>query len=226
MLSELYALEEKLDSLPERVKLFEDLTPLEQDRLKRDIAAKVASLPNDQRTLIQKEGGALGALKAIDEIAIDTAFSVGTTRAEYELKDEFGEGYDANEREDQEELERIKLKRLDGRAKDLDAALVASGVVQSKGPSVTGLRSLLERFCEAKGYVNAYGVKDKTRGQYEYAVRRFVEYHGDLPLSDLTRKHLSDFALDYLKLPKSSRKDVRPLAFWDAVKVADRDVAP
>ena len=123
MLSELYALEEKLDSLPERVKLYVDLMPLEQDRLKRDIAAKVAGLPNDQRALLQKEGGALEALKAIDEVAIDTAFLVGTTRAEYELKDEFGEDYDPDEREDQEDLERIKLRRLERRAKELDDAL-------------------------------------------------------------------------------------------------------
>lgn len=226
MLSEHYALEQKLDSLPERVKLYSDLMPLEQDRLKRDIAAKVASLPNDQRNLLQKEGGDLEALRAIDEVAIDTAFLFGTTRAAFELKDEFGEDYEPDEREDQEDLERIKLKRLERRSNELNAALVAAGVVEPKVSSVKGLRSLLEKYCEAKGYVHADGIKDKTRGQYEYAVRRFVEYHGDLALSDLTRKHLSDFALDYLKLPKSSRKDVRPLAFWDAARIAEREDLP
>lgn len=226
MLSELDEKLAELDAISTRVRAIGILTPEERERLERDIVREMSALSEDQRVLINKAGGPLDALKRLRQLEADRAFLVGTTRAEYELKDEFGQVYDEEEREDEEAREEHDSERLLSKSSRLKSALVSVGVLEAPHDGNLGLSALAEKFCDAKRYIHTKAIKNKTRGQYEYAVRRFVEYHGDKPLRELTRKHLSDFALDFLKLPKSSRKDIRPLAFWDAVKLADREGLP
>lgn len=226
MLAELDELEAKLDSVSERVKVFGDLSPKEQERLDADIAKNVSALSPDQRQLIQKAGGARHALADMREHEIATAFVSGAEGADYVQKDVLGEEYDPEEREQEEDADRAFRVRHENKGKALRDALSAADVIEPAANAASGLRVLLEAFCEAKGYVNTAKAKNKTRGQYEYAVRRFIEYHGDIPLSDLTRRHLSDFGADFVKLPVSSRKDIRPLAFRDAIKIADSEGLP
>lgn len=88
------------------------------------------------------------------------------------------------------------------------------------------LRDVMGRYCDARGYVHTTTRKNKTRGQYEYAVRRFMEFAGAVSLADLGRRHLSDFAAEFLRLPVSSRPDIRPLPFHEAVKAADKEELP
>lgn len=226
MLAELDELEAKLDSVSERVKVFGDLTPKEQERLDADMAENVSALPPDQRQLIQTAGGARHALADMREHEIAAAFVSGAEGAEYVQKDVLGEEYDPEEREQEEDADRAFRVRHENKGKALRDALSAAEVIEPAANAASGLRVLLEAFCEAKGYVNTAKAKNKTRGQYEYAVRRFIEYHGDIPLPDLTRRHLSDFGADFVKLPVSSRKDIRPLAFRDAIKIAESEGLP
>ena len=226
MLGELDELAEKLDSVPERVKVFGDLSAKEQDQLERDIAQNVGALPHDQRQLLQKAGSVMKARSDMEAHEVSAAFMTGAIGAEYRVKDDIGEEYDPDEREVEEAADESFLALQQRKGKALRSALNAADVIEPTADADSSLRVVLGEFCDAKGYVHTDKIKNKTRGQYEYAVRRFVEYHGDLSLADLSRKHLSDFAADFLKLPVSPRKDIRPLAFWDAVKAADRENLP
>lgn len=226
MLNRLDKLEAKLDSVAGRVEGYWGLTPSEQERLRADIAKNVSALPPDQRQLIQKTGGVSMAMDAMDDHEVSAAFMSVGLGADYRVKDDIGEPYDPDEREIEEAADASFLALQEKKGKALRDALSAAKVIEPTADAVASLRGLLDKFCEAKGYLHTATIKNKTRGQYEYAVRRFVEYHGDLAVADLTRKHLSDFAADFLKLPVSSRKDVRPLAFWDAVKIADAEDLP
>lgn len=226
MLTELDDLAAKLDSVSERAKVFGDLSPKEQVRLESDLARNVRALPADQKQLIQKAGGVWEAGAAMREHETRAAFQRAGLGADYALKDDMGEEYDPDDREFEEAQEAARIGLHEKKGKALRGALTAAEVIEPTADAVTGLRGLLDKFCEAKGYVHTLKIKNKTRGQYEYAVRRFIEYHGDVPLADLTKKHLTSFSRDFVKLPVSSRKDIRPLAFWDAVKVADREDLP
>lgn len=226
MLNELDELEAKLDAVSSRVKIFGDLTPKEQERLESDMAQAVAALPADQKQLIRKAGGVWAAGHEMNLHERSAAFQKAGLGAGYALKDGMGEEYDPDDREldEAQDEARIGLHKKKGRA--LRDALTAVEVLEPTADAVTSLRDLFERFCHDKDYVDKGRIKNKTRGQYAYAVRRFVEYHGNVALADLTKKHLTNFARDFIKLPVSSRKDIRPLAFWDAVKVADREGLP
>ncbi|TNJ41960.1 DUF6538 domain-containing protein [Phaeobacter sp. B1627] len=226
MLTELDDLAAKLDSVSERAKVFGDLSPKEQVRLESDLARNVRALPADQKQLIQKAGGVWEAGVAMREHETRAAFQRAGLGADYALKDDMGEEYDPDDREFEEAQEAARIGLHEKKGKALRGTLTAVEVIEPTADAVTGLRGLLDKFCEAKGYVHTLKIKNKTRGQYEYAVRRFIEYHGDVPLADLTKKHLTSFARDFVKLPVSSRKDIRPLAFWDAVKIADREDLP
>lgn len=226
MLNRLDKLEAKLDSVAGRVENFWGLSPKEQVRLRADIAKNVSALPPDQRQLIQKTGGVSMALDAMDDHEVSAAFMSVGLGAGYRVKDDIGEPYDPDEREIEEAADASFLALQEKKGKVLRDALSAAEVIEPAADAVSGLRGLLEDYCEDRGYQHTAESKDQTRQQYEYAVRRFVEYHGDLPLPDLRKKHLADFARDFLKLPVSSRKDVRPLAFWDAVKIAEAEDLP
>ncbi|WP_170428158.1 DUF6538 domain-containing protein [Ruegeria arenilitoris] len=226
MLVKLDELEAKMSSVSARVMTYGDLQPKQQSQLDGEIAAKVEELPVDQKQLIQKSGGVWGAGFAMRKHEAGAAFLNAGQGAEYDIKDEIGEEYDPDERELEEAQEAGRIALHEKKGKALRDALTAAEVIEPTADAVDGLRGLLDKFCEAKGYIHTDKIKNKTRGQYEYAVRRFVEYHGDVPLAELTKKHLTSFAADFTKLPVSSRKDVRPLAFRDAVRVADREGLP
>ncbi len=226
MLAELDELAAKLDTVTARAKIFGDLTPKERERLADDMEQSVAELPPDQKRTIKKAGGVWEAGAAMREHETRAAFQKAGLGAGYALKDEMGEAYDPDEREFEEVQDAARVDLHERKGKALREALTAAKVIEPTADAVTSLRDLLERFCRDKGYVDKANIKNKTRGQYAYAVRRFIEYHGSIELGDLTKKHLTTFARDFVKLPKSSRKDIRPLAFWDAVKAADQEGLP
>lgn len=226
VLAKLDELQGKLDSISSRIKSFDELSEAERDRLNDDLDIRLATLPHDQKQLLMGEGGVWGAGHKWRLFKNQAAYLEAGSGSEYELKDMLGEDYDPEDRDDHVARERFDIGLAQKKADKYEKALTAAGVIEPTADAVMGLRTLLQKFCTAKGYVDAAKAKNKTRGQYEYAVRRFVECHGDLPIADLTRKHLSDFAMDFLKLPVSSRKDVRPLPFWDAVRVAEKEGLP
>ncbi|RBW58437.1 hypothetical protein DS909_05585 [Phaeobacter gallaeciensis] len=206
VLAELDRMVAKLNSISSRIKSFGELGEVERDRLGDELDARIAKLPHDQKQLLKGEGGVWKAGQKLKRFKTEAAFLEAGAGSEYEIKDAFGEEYDPEDRDDDEAQEHFDIKRALKKADKYEKALTAAGVIEPTANAVMGLRALMEKFCTAKGYVHSVKAKNKTRGQYEYAVRRFVEYHGDLPISELTRKHLSDFSMDFLKLPVSSRK--------------------
>ncbi len=57
-------------------------------------------------------------------------------------------------------------------------------------------------------YAKETAMSDTTRRQYTYAVRRFTELHGDLPMDDFTLSHLREFSDKILEVPTSTKKTV------------------
>jgi hypothetical protein len=222
-LTELDELARKLDSVSSRVRVYGSLSERERARLDAEIAGKVTALPADQQEKIKKAGSVWGAGREMVKQEASAAFVEAGLGADYAFKEALGEEYDPDERELEEVQEGARVALHQKKGKALRDALTAAKIIEPTANAVIGLRTLLEKYCEAKGYIHTSKVKNKTRGQYEYSVRRFIEYHGDLPVADLTKKHLSEFAADFVRLPVSSRKDIRPLAFRDAVRAAERD---
>lgn len=226
VLADLDRMEAKLDSISSRIEAFDDLSEAERDRLDDDLDVRFAKLHHDQKQLLKGEGGVWKAGQKLKQFRTQAAFLEAGAGSEYELKDMFGEEYDSEDRDDDEAQERFEITRAQKKADKFRKALEALGVLEPTNDAVTGLRALMEKYCAAKGFVDSAKVKDGTRKKYAYSVRRFIEYHGEIPLADLARKHLSDFAADFLRLPKSTRSDIRPLAFWDAVRAAERENLP
>lgn len=225
MLTELDEMAARLDSLAHRARHFGELSDAEREAVQAEAAANVATLPPDQRQLIQKAGDVFAAGRDMKGHELAAAFMQAGAGADFDLKDKIGEASDSAERELQgvQDAAVIELHRKKGRT--IRQALTAAKVIE---PCETApdIRAAMESFCAAKGYVHTAARKDKTREQYEYAVRRFAEFAGSVPLEDLKRKHLADFAAAFLRLPVTSRADVRPLAFHDAVKIADDENLP
>lgn len=226
MLTKMDELAAKLDSISSRIKIFDELSEAERDRLDDDLDIQIAKLPADHKALLGGEGSVWHAGHEMNIYEASAVFMEVGLGATFDVKDMLGEEYDPEEREDEEDRDRSSINRLKKKAGAYRSALTAAGIIEPTSDEVTGLRRLMEKYCEAKGYVDTPKIKDATRGKVAYAVRRFIEYHGDLPIADLTRKQLSDFATDFLKLPTSSRHDVRPLPFWESVRIAEREGLP
>jgi integrase len=79
---------------------------------------------------------------------------------------------------------------------------------------VTGIRDLAEKMASDRGYGRENLLK------LRYTVRRWIEWHGDLPLADLTRKHLSSFADGLKGLPITRKKEVMDLPMRKAIEFA------
>lgn len=225
VLAKLDELRQKLDSISSRIQSFENLSETERDKLSDDLGVNIAKLPHDQKQLLNGDGGVWNAGHKWRHFKNKAAFLEAGAGSEYELKEMLGEEFDPEDREGNEAQELFDVGLAQKKADKYEKALTAAGIIEPTTGAKMGLRALMEKFCAAKGYLHGQ-YRNQTRGQYEYAVRRFIEFHGDLPIAELTRKSLSVFAADFLKLPISSRKDVRPLAFRDAVRVADREGLP
>ena len=167
MLAGLDELEAKLDSLSERVKFFSGLSAQEQNRLEKEIEKNVAALPPDQRQLIRDSGGALAALRDMKAHETSALFMMGAEGADYAVKDDFGEEYDPDEREINEVQDAAFRELQEKKGRALRNALASAKVVETTADNGIGLRDLLDKFCEAKGYVHTDDIKNKTRGQYE-----------------------------------------------------------
>ena len=68
---------------------------------------------------------------------------------------------------------------------------------QAEGENLT---TVLDRWARESG------APDQHVGQYRYAVTRFHELHGRLPLRDVTRAHLRQFKDAIVKLPRSTSR--------------------
>lgn len=223
-MTKLDELERNLDSLSYRFQNFSTLSEADKIKFDKELKKQVSKLPPDQKALLQK-GGVWNAADEMKSYADAAAFVEAGFGGEYDLKDLLGEAYHPDKREQVEDDELATIKRFRRKASEYRTALTSARVVEPCPKAATGLHDILEIYCETKGYQHGE-FRNQTREQHEYAVRRFTEFHEDIPVSNLQLKHLSEFSKEYLKLPVSSRKDVRPLRFRDAVRIAEREGLP
>jgi len=71
-------------------------------------------------------------------------------------------------------------------------------------------------------YAKETAMSAATRRHYTYAVRRFTELHGDLPMNDFTLSHLREFSDKILEVPTSTKTLVRGLPILEAIDEAKR----
>lgn len=188
---------------------------LEQEQARRaDVSALVDQLPDDQRMAFQETGGTLeGLLSAYERSRVALKFAA------------VGDDYD-------DDRPRARLEIDLERAEDQAAlgVLTAEAVREYKAQrnlgetveppdtdlivDVTGLRELANAYFEEKQ------TPELSKRTYEHAVRRFIELHGDVPLHDLTKAHLREFATALKKLTPSRKDGLHKLTFAENVKVA------
>lgn len=181
----------------------------EQARL-ANVSAFVEQLPDDQRMAFQEAGGTLeGLSNAYERSCAALAFA------------SVGDDYDDDR--PRERLEIALERAQDQAALDvLTADAVREGkalrnlgeAVEIPGGDVTGLRELANAYFEEKQ------TPELSKRTYDHAVRRFIELHGDVPLQDLSKTHLREFATALKKLTPSRRDGVHKLPFAENVKVA------
>ncbi|MBJ2150679.1 hypothetical protein [Paracoccus sp. IB05] len=82
------------------------------------------------------------------------------------------------------------------------------------------MRTLAEAFARAKSYTV------QNTEALNYTVRRWIEFHGDVPLTKLTRLHLSEFDAAAADLPSTFPKAEKALPMREAIAArAARDGA-
>ncbi|MGA0542962.1 hypothetical protein [Neotabrizicola sp. VNH66] len=83
-----------------------------------------------------------------------------------------------------------------------------------KDPESFGLRELIEKL-EGLNHVKAGAVL-----RWKMVADRFIDFAGDLPLSELSMDHLREFVFAYRQLPaRQNTKELRDLSFMDKIKV-------
>ncbi|MEM9795180.1 MAG: DUF6538 domain-containing protein [Pseudomonadota bacterium] len=61
--------------------------------------------------------------------------------------------------------------------------------------------------------------QSQLKGQWENTLRRWREFHGDLPVKDFRHEHLSEFAFALRSFPASSAREVRSANIHDAIEL-------
>jgi len=105
-----------------------------------------------------------------------------------------------------------EIRRLKGAATTLGEAVPPTPAFLDEG--VAGVRELAERMANDKGYTK------QLRDALRYTVRRWIELHGDVPISKWQKSHLNAFA-DALKgVPITREKRVHDLSTRKAIEIA------
>ena len=170
-----------------------------------DINARLAELPADQREIYDRAGGLEGLLTAFQRTQTARAFMLagdpetmtfgGTGTGEIRRRDGTAATFEF-EIPDPDPLEhevtvaehRAASAALDNIARREAKTLRALGQkVEVPGGDLSGIAEVAESFIRNKGYT--VQLADSMR----YTVRRWIEFHTDLPLAKLTRAHLAEF---------------------------------
>lgn len=98
-------------------------------------------------------------------------------------------------------------------------AELASDTSGQQGTAAT-LQTILDRWARESG------APEQHVEQYGYAVRRFHELHGQVALADVTRANLREYKDAIVRLPRSTRADLRRAPLDRAVAIADWENLP
>lgn len=182
-------------------------------RQRDTLSEAVNSLPAEQRELYDAAGGLEGLLRQYRATDNARAFlTAGGGITESEL---LGQDPSPGERLIAQSVHKAELSALDQVAQTEAKALRTLG---EDVPTVNGLRELLSAYVKAKG----------TGGQTSEAmggvVGRFIELHGDLPLTELTITHLREYVMAIEHLPAvTSSKRLRGQTLPDLLRIAEAE---
>ena len=200
----------------------------------------IATLPTDQRALIEEAGTVEALRKQFDRSEMARVFLVagGAITASdlqiavvkedprrvsiprHERQHLMPQPSKIAERDMAEAAHKAELESFD-RTVDLAAKALRAFGEDVKAPAKFGLRELI------KALAPKTGVRASTVELHYRVADRFIDYHGDLPLSELTMTHLRDFADAYSELPENLRSTaLRKMGFRDLIKITKAQGQP
>lgn len=197
-------------------KVAEDAVTLAKARFIQDAEdlSKLLKLTPEQQKLLDEAGGLDGLLAAYNESKTSLAFMAGDFPASEGEMDELAEDMLAAE---DDATSKVLNRRAREEAKTLNA--LGKKVVVPGGEYET-LADVASYFVEKRGWTA------QNAEAMEYTMRRWQEFHGDIPLPDLTREHLFQFEEAAKGLPTSTAKGIRTLPMRKAIAAAKREDLP
>ncbi|OBQ56782.1 site-specific integrase [Halodesulfovibrio spirochaetisodalis] len=102
---------------------------------------------------------------------------------------------------------------------NVSTASTCSSLVESGAP----LLKLSEVFDRWKEEHLRYNRAPKTVTDFKSQVSRFIEYHGDMPIAEVTRRHVFEFRDAMLDHPACLTKAMRELSIRERIEVAKSD---
>jgi len=204
----------------------------EIERLKNRATAqdRVATLPISERREIEEAGGIDAFLSEIESNLVQHAFisagqpshvsdAIGASSLENAVPGdrtdrEYNRLETAQARAQLDEVRRIineKSRVLSKLGLRLDGA---ERIARADQPGLHEVR---------QDRASKSNLPEQTERMYRYAIRRFIELHGDLPVVELNREHLAQFSAKVGELPHTTRRDIMDLPFVEAVEKGKRE---
>ena len=188
----------------------------------------IGSLRQEDRDLLAEIGGPDKLLQTVRDLRAQIAFSEAGAGADVELAIETGSvsghasrvalAADKREHEARTQTLTAEVRRL---------KTVAATIGEEVPPALKGIdeggngaRELAAEFTKAE----AYTVKNAEK--VRNTVRRWIEFHGDLPVERWERRHLDEFDEALTRMTSSSLKAIRSANIHDAIKLTDRNSLP
>lgn len=159
-------------------------------------AALIAALPADQRQILEEAGGLEGLMKAFEASKIGLAFGEGDMP-----RDETIAELEADIRDAEDKAARAVLTtQARTEAKTLNRLGKKVAVPGGEYDTIADI---------ATAFVTAKSWTIQNTESMTYTMRRWQEFHGDVPLAELTRELLWQFDDAAQYLPKSVSADIR-----------------
>ncbi len=173
-----------------------------------------AALPPDQRKLLEDVGGIGGVLDELKTLRNTVAFltagsALPPTDESLGRAEHLEAQADAAETQARITVMSAEARKVRGLADALK--LAPSDAPKHTGESAAGLRGLAAAYAKARSYTVQNTVS------LDYTVRRWIEFHGDMPLDQLTRLHLAEFDTAACDLPNTFPKAEKALPMREAI---------
>jgi integrase len=180
----------------------------------------LGTLGQEDRDLLAEIGGPDRLLDTIRSLRREAAFTMAGRGADAALASELGDLSPNARRVDKEAVAAIDAIVSDVRQlKHVAEALGVNVPPPPKGldEGGDGVRALAEAFAEAKNWTI------QNREDLMRTVRRWVELHGDMPVTKWERRHLDQFDEVLTGFPLTNDHELRKLTIRKAVERAERD---
>ena len=193
----------------------------EKERL-ANLPKLVDALRPDQRRLFDDAGGLEGLLDAFQRSHTALAFArVGQVDPAHVVA---GPDY-----EPPEPVEPLTARLEEAQDRAAYEVLRADAVAEGKTLKALGQKVKVPGEVFGLGELSDVYAKErkqpsKTKGNFATIIRRFIEFHGDIALEDLTLAHLRDYGGAVLSLPKNtSSAKLRGLSMPELIRIADAE---